>query len=562
MKKRITILYLWVLSVVVFSLMTSALFSLEEDRQKIFQVNGKVYKLAVQDPSRQNRTDIMLYYEGVEKNLSKDISGENMYPEVEVYEGHFYVSWMNYNRGGESLCFYDSYQDCSLVIVTGGLKHISRNRKIIFTGSFPWALIFKAVSLDNYDLFCYSFITGRMKNITNTPANEKRFHIITNEKNHRVLIETESLYHHYRYRFDPETLEVNLLEKGKVTRKVPDISRESIPGSINRYITYGDSITWGKMRMNNLPYDPSKYYYHPELAYPQKIKEMIEEDYGEGAVDYYNLSNPGDNTGAGVDRLYELDYYRARFFLLMLGTNDAYRRDFFLADSLENLEYIVDTALGYQMGVVISTIPPRNDRMWYEKEWVKPNIQALNAGIIALATLKDIKYIDTYTAFMSYEPPDGWKKLLEDRDASDIYVPGRGGQHPSPLGHLVITENFVPEIKAFLPLLPQNITISNLQENHIYIEWKQNYEFDFSHYNIMFGYFPGRLNRTVTSITSNYTFIRPPYPNPLQPDIYFCIQAVDDSGNKSDFTTIFASTFNNPAPVVSVSSGKSLVIKK
>lgn len=540
MKKRIKVSWLSLVILLVFYLSTSALFSRQDEQQRIFRVKGKDYKVMTQMEFRENKSAILLYYEGSEKKLSEDIPGENIFPEVEVHGGNFYVSWINYKKGDERLCFYDSALDRSRVLVAGGFKFIAASPKIIFSGSLPAALIFKGDNSDNEDIFCYSFISGEIKNITNTPANEKIFRVFTKEKDCSAEIETETLYHICRYHIDPETLETRLIEKAEIIRKLPDRQKELSPLAMNKYITYGDSITWGKVRMNYMPIDPNNEYYHPELAYPQKIKEIFEAEYGEGVVDYHNLSNPGDDTFEGVARLNELEYYNAKFFLLMLGTNDAFTKVFALYSSLENLEYIVDTALGYQMDVIISTIPPRNDRYGYV-ERVKDNIAALNTGIINLAIEKDIKYIDTHSAFMNHDPPDGWKDMLEDRGKDPSKDPG--GQHPSPAGHQVIAELFVPEILSAKPLSPKNITISSSSGGKIYIQWAQNHEFDFSHYNIMFGYFPDKLNRVVTSQSASFTFIRPPFPKPVQTRIYFCIQAVDDSDHKSDYSPIYAATF-------------------
>lgn len=521
-----------------------SLFPQDEDRQTIFQVNSKTYRVATRRIEKENKIDIMLCEGEVEHNLSRDLEGDNLYPGIEVHDDHFYISWINYHGENERLLFYDSSRECSLVLLDGDLKLIAKDRKIIFNDSFPTALIFKANQTGNYDLFGYSFITGEIKNITNTRANEKKFRVIINdEKKDRIIIESETLYHKYRYLFDADTLTAKRLEKVDLLGIIPAGPGEIPPEALNRYITYGDSITWGKMRMNNLPYDPAKEYHHPELAYPQKIKEKLDEDYGAGAVNYYNLSNPGENTFDGVARLDELASYRAKYFLLMFGTNDAYRKDFYLDDSLENMAFMIEAALNYKMDVIVSTIPPRNDSDWYDNPWVKPNIQAFNSGLIALTGQKNIRYIDTYTAFMNYQPPDGWKKLLEDRDATDIYKPGRGGQHPSPLGHQVITDLFIPKILASPPLYPQNIAVSRLLGRRIQIAWQPNTDFDISHYYITFGYFPTALNHFYTTSNIAVIFIRPPFPNHLQVRLYFYLQAVDSSGNKSDPTTIYTAIF-------------------
>lgn len=537
MKNKCAIFNYFFISLAVFFFLTPALFSNREDQERIFRVDGRDYKVAAQASQVESESDIILYRDGTGKNLSKDIPGANIFPEVDVHDGYFYVTWINHEWGNNRLCFYDSSLDHSRVLVDGGFHFIAAGSKPVFSGSLPAAVIFKGNNSDNDDLFCYGFFSGQIKKLTHTPSHIKEFNIILDVEYHGVIIESKTLYHTYLHRFDPESLKIKLLEKKKIIRPAPRAPLNDAPAALNRYITYGDSITWGKMRMNDLPRDPTKNYHHPELAYPQKIKDRIDADYGEDAVDYDNLSEPGDSTWQAAGRLYELNYYQAKFFLLMLGTNDAYNQQFSLHSSLENLAYIVDTARGYNMDVIISTIPPRNDRFNIPR--VNDNIHALNAGIIDIANAKGIAYIDTHTAYMNYEPPLGWKKLLEDRDASDEYKPGSGGQHPSPLGHDVITGLFLPHLISPSPLQPGQITVSNTGSNMVIVQWQQNYEFDFSHYNIEFGYFPDKLNRSATSTTPDFTFLHPPFSKVVDVTVYFRIQSEDTTGHKSVFSIVY-----------------------
>ncbi len=540
-KIKTTIAFLLVFFFLDFSLISYQ----ENEQRKIFQLKGRTYRLEAHKSNEANKIDILLHGE-IKKNLSQDFSGYNILPTIEVSGDHFYVSWINLKSGYESLCFYDSYQDTSRIIISGGFNFSGSGTKIIFDGALPEILIFKAKDSDNYDLFCYSFKSGEVKNITYTPENETSFYVIVNEKKGNVFIETESLYHRYKYLFDTKAVKARLIVAEEIIRKLPDKWKYLVPEALNTYIAFGDSITWGKMRMNDFPYDPNNEYHHPELAYPQKIQEMLEPDYG--ALPYYNLGVPGETALGGALRVYEeLFMYPAKYFLLMLGTNDAFHKDFQLGDCLKNLEDIVDAALSYDMNVVISTIPPRNDHFWHDlpwKSWVIPNIEALNAGILALADAKNIRYIDTYAAFMNYNPPDGWQMLLEDRDASDVYVPGRGGQHPSPLGHQVIAELFVPRILKFAPAKPEDIVIKKMGTNFIRIRWSKNQEFDFSHYIVEFGYFPGNLGHSVNTYATYFNFIHPPFLFSHRSRVYFRLRAVDHGGNISKPTLTYSSDFD------------------
>jgi lysophospholipase L1-like esterase len=342
-----------------------------------------------------------------------------------------------------------------------------------------------------------------------------------------------------------ESLQVSLAVESitgeEISGKKPGTQEDLTPGAVNSFIAFGDSITWGMMRMNNLPFDPSGGYRHPELAYPQKIKEMLAAEYGEGKISYFNLGVPKHTTYDGVERIdEELAANNARYLLIMMGTNDAWYKSFSLDNSLENLAYIIDAALSRNMNVVISTIPPRNDRFNIPR--IAANIKALNGGIIDLADEKNINYIDTYTAFMNYDPPDGWKKLMEDR-GKNYYINGEAGEHPSPIGHQLIAELFVPQITAYPPATPGKITMPQTESNVVNAGWPENYEFDLSHYHIEFGYFPDRLNRTVSSISPGFIFIPPPFfTSPAR--VYFRIRAIDDRGNKSGFTPVYTGIFD------------------
>jgi hypothetical protein len=221
----------------------------------------------------------------------------------------------------------------------------------------------------------------------------------------------------------------------------------------------------------------------------------------------------------------------AKYFLLMMGTNDCTLNEFSVDSSLENLEYIVDRALGLKLDVIISTIPPRKDSLG-QFEYVRNNIQSLNAGIQNLVFQKflvrrPILSIDTHQAFMAFDPPDGWKTLLEDVV----------GNHPSPKGHQVIAGLFSPILLSFAPAAPSGIELANAAGNQKTFQWSGNCESDFGFYQIEFGFSPDRLNRSITVSDSRFTF----FTFPFLPGIYFRVQAVDRFENRSDFTPVFSS---------------------
>jgi hypothetical protein len=146
---------------------------------------------------------------------------------------------------------------------------------------------------------------------------------------------------------------------------------------------------------------------------------------------------------------------------------------------------------------------------------------------------------------MNYNPPDGWKSLLE-RQITVIVdgqpVPAKGN-HPNAEGQRLIASLFAPALAAFPPLPVQHITILNpldqLQRN---VQWDPGYESDLSHYHIEFGFKPLAFDFSLDNAASHYTFNLFPF----LPQVYFRIQAVDRGGNASVFSGEKASPAASP----------------
>jgi lysophospholipase L1-like esterase len=287
---------------------------------------------------------------------------------------------------------------------------------------------------------------------------------------------------------------------------------------VNTFAAFGDSITWGKMRMLDLVGE-----YHPELAYPERMKETLATFYG--AAYPINLGVPGETTYDGALRIYwDLADIEALYFVLMMGTNDCISNQFSTDSSIENLAYIIETAGAKGMRTIISTIPPRKD-FFGERLYVQNNIAALNQAISDLAAELGIGFIDTHGTFMAASPPDGWKALLEDV----------GGNHPSPAGHLVIAGLFADVLAAYPPLVPTGVERNLLDgPDSRRFQWEPGCESDISHYRVEFGLLPGSLEKTVITGANWIEF--PGFPSE---DVHFRVQAVDTGGNASGFTRVY-----------------------
>jgi hypothetical protein len=159
-----------------------------------------------------------------------------------------------------------------------------------------------------------------------------------------------------------------------------------------------------------------------------------------------------------------------------------------------------------------------------------------------LAKSKGTACIDTLSAFMNTNPPDGWKDLLETPgwviDASGERVYAKGN-HPNGAGHKLIASLFAPALVAFPPLAPQNIEVLNPQDHlRRNAQWDANGESDFSHFNIEFGYQPQALNHSLNTAASHFTFTLFPF----LPQLYFRVQAADRGNNLSAFAAWAAGT--------------------
>lgn len=294
----------------------------------------------------------------------------------------------------------------------------------------------------------------------------------------------------------------------------------------------GDSITNGKMRMEDLDG-----YFHPELAYPRLVKERFENEFGGTFYEFIKAKN-GGNTGEGtqfIDEVCEI-YPDVCYLLVMMGTNDAW--DWLKISTnttLENLNYILDKALSCGKRPVISTVPPRNDQ--YNIAVIRDRITTINAGIIEMAQFKGVKYIDTHTNFMQYNPPNGWKELLED--FGNPPTPGLGGQHPSPKGHEMIAVHFAGQALAYPPDAPINIKIISSNTSRCMIQWDPSPEFDCNQYGVAFGYFSGDLDRKSITSDPHHIFIYSPIHSTFLDKIYFKIQGVDTNGNGGSYSDLF-----------------------
>ena len=488
-----------------------------------FKSGGRDYRVTVR--TVPGGSAIFLNSAGLEKELSLG-GGEDLFPVVKAFEDRFFVIWVHYDPGMMGLGIYDSRAAAGRV---HSLPHFSfcSTPTLVFNGREPRGIVFLGNESGNDDLFFLDLWNGSVVNLSRTRASEKTFTVESEAGG--ILVSATTLHERAAYFLDGSTLSVSVRDRRPLERKTAaTIKIERAPLAdpriaVNTYLAFGDSITWGKMRMNDLEGE-----YHPELAYPEKVKALLASSYGPAYP--VNLGVPGETAYDISRRIDEdLEANPGLYFLLMIGTNDCINNAFSVDGSIEDIEFLIAKAEARAMRIIISTIPPRKDGLGSLK-FVQNNIAGLNEGIAEMAVRKKIGFVDTHTAFMSYEPPDGWKSLLEDV----------GGNHPSPAGQLVIAALFADSLEDFPPGIPSGIKpVPMLKSNQRAFRWNPCYESDFFHFRVEYGYGD---NKMISAATTKNTIIfltvlphalsvRLPFPA----KIYFRIQAVDLGGRAGPY---------------------------
>lgn len=500
--------------------LTTAAFPQTEPWDPVsFTTGGRTYRLVVRCvPSGS----FVVLSDGTRETVLGGAGGDNVFPSARVVDGRFHVLWINYQDGRAGLGLYESETRTSRVIPLAGLK-FAASPVLVGRAGRPIGVVLLGNSSNNDDIFFVDFRDNSLVNVSRTSWSEKRFTVERVPAG--LLVRTESLKDRARYLLGLDRAAFRLL--GREPRRIPSPQRRTVAPDeedcrpANTYAAFGDSITFGEMRMENLEGEV-----HPELAYPERVRELLATFFGPSYP--VNLGVPGQQTYEGALRVRgDLAGIDGLYFLLMMGTNDCIHGYFSVDSSMESLAYIIDAAEERGMRVIISTIPPRKDRFG-SVPFILKNISAFNLATAALAASKGIGFIDTHRAIMATDPPNGWKALLEDI----------GGNHPSPAGHTVIAGLFANVLTAFPPLDPSNVTNVSTEEPTVRrFRWDPGCESDLSCFRVEYGPMPSTLDDV--AVTSGNSIVFPGLPSH---DVYFRVQAVDAAGYRSGFTQIYTTT--------------------
>ena len=516
-----------ILSIILLTLFSSGLLANDKIFTKEYELKGKIALLEVE--AGPSGSDVFLN-SGTRKNISYSTPGENLFPKMFVKRDEYSVTWINYSKNDVKLNFYDSSSDHGRTMVSGRFEFISSDTTVLYDMGKPKFIVFRAIKgEDNEDIFIHDINTGRTRRITSTSGNENRIIISNNELNGRnsFTLTTQTLENEYTYTIDTDTLTSHLEDKKEILRGQKANQAAFTNDELNTIVGIGDSVTWGKMRM--FEFIDS---YHPELTYLAKTSDYFNENYGDTST--INLGVNRDSSLDGVERMdEELLYGKGYFFLVLFGTNDVTSGTFSSTSTSKNIQWILENARNnYGMFPVVSTVPPQKLYL-AGVQFYKEQTEKLNGKIILMASAQNFSYIDSYDAF--FDQDEDWETMLEDVK----------GNHPSPSGHQVMADMVIPILLSLIPEVPSNVNFSaNTSGNSFNVSCTQNNEFDFSHYNVKFGFTPTQLDREMTYTSNNFTIYFYPFNLNLKRMVYFKMQSVDKDGNSSEFTDIYSIFLN------------------
>lgn len=191
------------------------------------------------------------------------------------------------------------------------------------------------------------------------------------------------------------------------------------------YISYGDSITFGRGSASN----------GPATGYPILLEMKLDVYFG-GMFQCFNLGNPGETTFGGLNRLPSAlnAIPHADSLLLMQGTNDA------LSDSMfdrtdNNLSDMLMMARNRGLSTYLSTIPPVTSNASQDRSAQAARIRRFNPFIYTIANNTGSKVVQTYEKITAIP---NWPSLLMNSSSPN---------HPNDAGYLRIRDAFFEAVR-------------------------------------------------------------------------------------------------------------------
>jgi len=513
-----------------FFMMSLSGFGEIENQDREYSIEGVNYSLKV--VGSNYGTDILLSSLQSTKIITTGIYGENLFPKLFEGKNGYYVTWINYKKENVKLYLYDSCTDSARILISDNFKFIGNPKALYWRGNIK-ALIFIGLKEKKDDAFVVDLIDGTYTNISNTKDEfEKNFFLSSIED--EIYLNIETNFYKYLYWVNPKNMKFKMVDKEKKENKKYFKNKKSGYTSYNRMVAFGDSITWGKIRMNEFRGTDQNWAdveYHPELTYWHQLEEYFNDNYGNKLSETVSLGVNGDTASNGRDRMNtDFDGVDAYFCMIMFGTNDVTSNTLSMQSTANDIEWMLNNARdNFSMYPITFTIPPQQNNLnGSDLQYYKEKTEELNLLIKQIAVNNNIPCVDTYNTF--FEAEEGWRACLEDYK----------GNHPSPLGHKYIMELIKPIILSLPPKLPVNIKLNSESGDNIVVSWSDNIEFDFYEYEIEYGYYGSQLNRTFNTRDTFRTFYKNYINTYFNSKLNFRIRAVDKSGNKSEFSKVYS----------------------
>ena len=219
-----------------------------EEQSKSVEVNGQTISAKV--IASISGTDIVINDNLHSNNITQSISGENLFPQIFEGKNKYYISWIQYEKDNIKLYLYDSYLKSYRILIDDNFKFIGNAKPVYWKGQLR-ALLFLGFKNEQDDIYIYDVFDGAYKNVTNTSGFEKKFSV--NSVNGFIYLKTETNSYLYDYQINLANLNCKLISSSQKEKIISDKSKiQSGYNSYNTMVAFGDSITWGKIRMDEL----------------------------------------------------------------------------------------------------------------------------------------------------------------------------------------------------------------------------------------------------------------------------------------------------------------------
>lgn len=218
----------------------------------------------------------------------------------------------------------------------------------------------------------------------------------------------------------------------------------------NRFIGFGDSITFGSM---NGPYMGE--------GYIPRLQELLQDIFMDPYVT--NRGIPGEATWEALSRIDSvISADLALYLLLMEGTNDVSTKEYSMDTTAFNLKQIAQKSIDYGVFPLISTIIPRARNRWTAS--AQQRTFDLNSKIEAIAQDLRILLVENFAEFYNYPEENGGYESLISND----------NLHPNNTGYQVMAETWHNKISS-IPFPPVNIqALIKQRDKAIFLEWEEN----------------------------------------------------------------------------------------